>query len=76
LKNTKVLGRKNLPVHRGSTSHVGRISELGRRFLNSMEEQGKREGKAERRQSGKEVLKGLFPLSLPSLLPLSSLYLP
>jgi hypothetical protein len=39
----------------------------------SSEEGGKTEGKAEGRQSGKEVFIGLFPLSLPSLFPLNSL---
>jgi hypothetical protein len=42
----------------------------------SRENRGKRERKAEGRQSGKEVLKGLFPLSLPFLFPPSSLPLP
>jgi hypothetical protein len=42
---------------------------------NLREERGKTEGKAERRESEKEVLKGLFPLSLPSLFPFSSLCL-
>src|SRR5690606_29452795 len=44
---------------------------------NSREEGGKPEGKAEGRQSGKEPMTGLFPLSLPcffaSIFPLPSL---
>jgi hypothetical protein len=39
----------------------------------SREERGKTEGKAEGRQSGKEFLIRLFPLSLPSFFPLVSL---
>jgi hypothetical protein len=42
----------------------------------SREERGKTEGMAEGKQSGKEVLTGLFPLSLPSFFPPSSLCFP